>query len=59
MTQQATWCKSSYSGQGGTECVEVALTKTTVGVRDSKKADGSRLSFTPAAWHAFLTTVRP
>ncbi|MFJ7244097.1 DUF397 domain-containing protein [Kitasatospora sp. NPDC098652] len=49
------WFKSSYSGNEGGECVEVAETTTTVHVRDSKDKSGPCLSFTPAAWQAFLT----
>jgi Domain of unknown function (DUF397) len=30
------WFKSSYSGSGGGDCVEVAQTRDTVHVRDSK-----------------------
>lgn len=30
------WFKSSYSGTAGDNCVEVAVTKETVHVRDSK-----------------------
>ncbi|MEU4119708.1 DUF397 domain-containing protein [Kitasatospora sp. NPDC028055] len=49
------WFKSSYSGNEGGECIEVAETPAAVHVRDSKDRSGPRLSFTPAAWQAFLT----
>jgi hypothetical protein len=54
-----TWRKSSYSGGNGEEgdCVEVALSTTSTGVRDSK-TPGHRLDFTPVAWRAFLAAVR-
>lgn len=49
------WFKSSYSGgNDGNSCVELALTPATVHVRDSKHADGPRLTLTPAAWASFL-----
>jgi hypothetical protein len=49
------WRKSSYSGGGNTECVEVAFGPEVVGVRDSKKV-ATRLAFTPTAWRAFLSS---
>ncbi|MEV7219609.1 DUF397 domain-containing protein [Streptomyces sp. NPDC093681] len=49
------WFKSTYSsGNDGNSCVELALTPGTVYVRDSKTADGPRLTLTPAAWATFL-----
>ncbi|MBO4207121.1 DUF397 domain-containing protein [Micromonospora echinofusca] len=54
----AIWRKSTRSGGQG-DCVEVADNLTgIVGVRDSKDPDGPALTFTPAAWTAFLHTVR-
>ncbi|MFC8441206.1 DUF397 domain-containing protein [Streptomyces vinaceus] len=52
------WFKSSYSsGSEGDSCVEIATEPATVHVRDSKNTDGPRLTFTPAAWAGFLTSV--
>ncbi|MZE75546.1 DUF397 domain-containing protein [Streptomyces xinghaiensis] len=48
------WFKSSYSGGDGGECVEVAVEPATVHVRDSKNAQGARLSFGSAPWAAFV-----
>ena len=49
------WRKSSYSGGSGNgSCVEVAVSREQVGVRDSKNADGPRLAFPPATWRDFL-----
>lgn len=49
------WRKSSYSGQGGGQCVEVADTGTgSTAVRDSKNADGPVLLFSAKQWAAFL-----
>jgi len=53
---EATWRKSTYSG-GATNCVEVAG-NVMVGVRDSKNAEGSALTFAPGAWNAFTNAVK-
>jgi hypothetical protein len=50
------WRKSSYSGSGNTDCVEVAFVADEVGVRDSKNTDGPTLSFPPTAWRTFVTS---
>lgn len=51
----ATWRKSSRSnGNGGSNCVEVALLDTAVAVRDSKNTNGPALLFAPAVWDAFV-----
>jgi hypothetical protein len=55
MTVDLAWFKSSYSGGGGGECVEVALTPATIHVRDSKDQSGPALAFSPAAWAAFVS----
>lgn len=55
--EEGQWRRSSYSGGGNTECVEVAFAPRAVGVRDSKNS-ASRLAFTPTAWHAFLGGLR-
>lgn len=54
------WFKSSYSdsGNGASDCVEVATTPATVHVRDSKDTEGPRLAFAPAAWAGFVETQR-
>ena len=46
------WRKSSYSN-GQANCVEVAAVGL-VAIRDSKSADGTRLTFTPDAWQQFI-----
>ena len=49
-----TWRKSSYSGGAEEhECIEVAFAQQ-VHIRDSKNTEGPRLTFSPAAWRAFL-----
>jgi hypothetical protein len=55
------WVKSSYSGGEGGNCLEWAPALAphgTVPVRDSKDPHGPTLTFTPAAWTAFVTAVR-
>lgn len=51
------WRKSSYSGANGGQCVEVA-TAGQVMVRDTTNRDGGTLTFTPAAWEAFTSTLK-
>ncbi|TYB44839.1 DUF397 domain-containing protein [Actinomadura chibensis] len=56
---RCSWRKSSHSGSGGTECVEVAaLVDQGVALRDSKDADGPMLSVAPSAWAALLTNIK-
>ncbi|UUU37534.1 DUF397 domain-containing protein [Streptomyces sp. NBC_00162] len=50
------WRKSSFS-DGGEQCVEVAdlrHTRGRIAVRDSTRPTGPVLTFTPAAFSAFL-----
>jgi hypothetical protein len=52
----AEWRKSSYSGNNGGQCVEVARNLPgIVAVRDSKNPDAGVLRFTPVQWRAFLS----
>ncbi|MCG3043031.1 DUF397 domain-containing protein [Streptomyces fenghuangensis] len=53
-TTELVWFKSSYSGTGGDNCVEVAIRSETVLVRDSKDVRRQPLSVSPAAWADFL-----
>ncbi|MFF9146905.1 DUF397 domain-containing protein [Streptomyces sp. NPDC014861] len=55
-TPELDWFKSSYSdsGNGESDCVEVANTPATIHVRDSKNTPGPRLAFGPAAWAGFV-----
>jgi hypothetical protein len=52
-TTELAWFKSSYSGGGGDNCVEVALTQEAVHVRDSKDTRVRPLLVSPAAWSVF------
>jgi Domain of unknown function (DUF397) len=55
----AQWRKSSYSGNGGATCVEVAGNLPgVVAVRDSKDPEGPKLAFSPAQWRAFAAGVK-
>jgi hypothetical protein len=53
------WRKSSYSGNGGANCVEVAHElPRTVAVRDSKDPQGPVLTMEPADWLEFIAGVK-
>ncbi|MFJ9433695.1 DUF397 domain-containing protein [Streptomyces sp. NPDC101490] len=55
----ATWRKSTYSGGGNGDCVEVADgVPGVVPVRDSKVADGGVVVVGGGAWTAFLAGVK-
>ncbi|MFE5585339.1 DUF397 domain-containing protein [Kitasatospora sp. NPDC056531] len=55
----AAWRKSSYSGNDGGNCIEVAPGfPGLVPVRDSKDPHGPALVFPASAWEAFVTAVR-
>lgn len=51
------WFKSTYSSGGSNGCVEVRFREATVGVRDSKNADGPALNVRKGAWRAFLLSL--
>ncbi|MFB7503401.1 DUF397 domain-containing protein [Streptomyces broussonetiae] len=48
------WFKSSYSGNDGPECVEVAISPATIHIRDSKDRDHGQLAVSGASWTEFL-----
>jgi hypothetical protein len=52
------WFKSSYSGAGNDQCVEVRLTGGRTGIRDSKNVDGGALWVDAKSWTAFVSRVR-
>ncbi|WP_329111008.1 DUF397 domain-containing protein [Micromonospora sp. NBC_01699] len=53
------WRKSSRSGSGGGDCVEVADNLPgRVLVRDTKNRDGGTLIFAPDAWQAFVCLAK-
>jgi Domain of unknown function (DUF397) len=52
------WRKSSFSGNGGGNCIEVGTTEQVL-VRDTKdNGAGSVLSFSTAAWTAFTSALK-
>ncbi|MET7472804.1 DUF397 domain-containing protein [Streptomyces sp. NPDC005648] len=57
MENQATqWRKSSYSGDQGGECIEVAeLPAATIAIRDSKTPAGPILTLQPDAFRRFVS----
>ena len=53
------WRKSTYSGGGGNDCLEVADNHPThIPVRDSKNPHGPKLVFRPEAWSAFVDELK-
>lgn len=54
----AAWRKSSYSGNNGGNCVEVASLPGTIAVRDSRDPCGPVLLVTPQGWQAFTATLK-
>jgi hypothetical protein len=48
------WFKSSYSGNEGGECLEVAAMPGSVHVRDSKAPARAQLAFPATEWAAFV-----
>ena len=53
---ESNWRKSSYSGDNGGECVEVA-SRGAVLVRDTADRNGPVLTFTADAWRVFTATI--
>ena len=53
---ESNWRKSSYSGDNGGACVEVAATESVL-VRDTTDRSGPVVTFTADAWRAFLSAV--
>jgi hypothetical protein len=52
------WRKSSYSGNGGSSCIEVA-SDGAVMVRDTKQdGQGPVLTFSPDAWRSFTRSAK-
>jgi hypothetical protein len=55
---RARWRKSSFSGGGGSNCVEVAEAGQAIVVRDSKDALGPVLVFGRHAWRQFAAKMK-
>jgi hypothetical protein len=56
-TLTAPWRKSSYSGNGGQDCVEVAENGSVL-VRDTRDRGGATLSISPEAWTSFTASLK-
>ncbi|MFY4723313.1 DUF397 domain-containing protein [Streptomyces sp. LaBMicrA B280] len=52
------WYKSSYSGGGQSDCLEVARGHAAVPVRDSKNTCGPALLFSADSWAAFVGALK-
>ena len=50
--------KSSFSSNGGGNCVEIGFQTSAVAVRNSRDQDGPVLYFTADEWRAFIAGVR-
>ncbi|WP_416905021.1 DUF397 domain-containing protein [Micromonospora echinospora] len=56
---KARWRKSTYSGDNGGACVEIATNLSgIVAVRDSKDRAGGVLTFPARTWAAFTRALR-
>lgn len=55
--QNRDWHKSSYSGNNGGNCVEVAEGETNL-IRDTQSRDRGYLVFTPLSFAVFLQSVK-
>ena len=56
---RAQWRTSTYSGDNGGGCVEVARNLPgVVAVRDSKDRTGPVLTFSPVGWEAFAAGLK-
>ncbi|MEU9118177.1 DUF397 domain-containing protein [Streptomyces sp. NPDC048483] len=49
--------KSSYSGDKGGDCVEIATFPAAIAIRGSKNLQGPALTPTPAAFSAFVVAA--
>jgi hypothetical protein len=54
---EGNWRKSSYSGDNGGACVEVASANVVL-VRDTTDRSGPVVTFTADTWQAFVATLR-
>ena len=53
------WRKSSFSGNGGADCVETGTVPGAVLVRDTKeRGNGLVLRASPEDWKRFITSIK-
>jgi hypothetical protein len=57
-TMSAAWRKSSYSNNGGQDCVEAGNTPGMILVRDTKNRDAGTLAFPAGAWTRFTASLK-
>ncbi|PWV51016.1 uncharacterized protein DUF397 [Nocardiopsis sp. L17-MgMaSL7] len=55
--EKTAWHKSSYSGSGGGNCVEVAEGQDVL-VRDTQHREQGHLSFVSGEWATLLNTLK-
>lgn len=58
MDEVMRWRKSSHSGNGGADCVELARTRREVAARDSKNPGSGMLKFSPDVFGTLLTEIK-
>jgi hypothetical protein len=56
--ETAIWRTSSYSGNNGGACIEVADAPRAVLVRDTRDREGPILAFDTEAWRGFAARVK-
>jgi hypothetical protein len=52
------WRKSSYSANGGADCVEAGHAAGAILVRDTRDRDAGTLAFSAEAWDAFVASLK-
>lgn len=52
------WRKTTYSSNGGENCVETASDAGVILVRDTTNRDGRTLTFTALAWETFARSLK-
>lgn len=57
-TNNARWRKSSHSGGGANDCVELDRRPGSTGIRDSKAPCAGHLIITDQAFRAFLAHIQ-
>ena len=55
---ESNWRKSSYSGDNGGACVEIASSAQVVLVRDTTNRSGPVVTFSADAWRSFTTSTK-
>ncbi|KAA5836391.1 DUF397 domain-containing protein [Saccharopolyspora hirsuta] len=58
MANGLNWRKSSRSGSGASNCVELAIGESVTCIRDTKDRDGGTLRVGQPSWASFLATVK-